>query len=582
MEGIACEPKRPADDPSPEPGAKRSCSEHGCPKVLSERQRVYNRLATAKVVEVDNIAIPIQVLVRGTASFPSREHSYEAIIFVDEKQAQHVETDDFAYPDSIFVMDVDSGGEASYIRGIFPNSDSGLKLKGSTLLHLADKLNSWIGVSECALSDQSTRVFCNDSRHGVPMDMLYMLAYGKSWYMGHGYDYENRRLLQDGLQRLACLREQRAADTFLAGGELEDLAAMGETVGDAFRVLTDDLYSDKASHCALLKALADNLSELGDWLGIMEKTLVKNYRPDASPVAAITCLTPSKSVGGQPAIDLHATAVLNGQDGNRLLAYEHFIREGKVRIDASGWMAVRVVLRTSPEFPEALRRDFEALIECAEVASPSGPEWRALVQLGIEPGGGKSRIQTINLGSGDPRDGDSRLVRFVDAVNEHLSVPLCTVDDGSLLRACGGFRLPNPVPMHMVHLLADGKSWLMQHGFHFHASSVVSGLESLGCLRAQLARKVFLSGRGLDVLGIMGDTVAAAFRALRADLYSGQPQYCSLWKLLASRLYELAEELGLSAPRMLKQYYIDAIGCNGVEAHVIDKTLVDILNPLSK
>jgi hypothetical protein len=544
--------------------------------VLSERQRVYHWLATAKVVEVDGITIPIRVLVRGTASFPSREHSYEAIIFVDEKQTQHVETDDFAYSDSIFVMDVDDGGEASYIRGIFPNADSGLKLKGSTLLHLADKLNAWIGVSECALSDQSTRVFCNDTRHGVPMDMLYMLAYGKSWYMKHGYDYENRPSLQDHLQRLACLREQRAADTFLAGGALEDLAAMGETVGDAFRALTDDLYSDTASHCALLKALADNLSQLGEWLGIMQRTLVKNYRPDAPPVAAIACRTPSKSVGGQPAIDLHATAILNGEDGNRLLAYDHFIHEKRVWIN-DGWMAVRVILRTNPGFPEALRQ-YEALVEGADTASPSDPEWRSLVRLGIEPGGYKSQVVAINLGSGDPKDGDARCVRFVDTINAHLGVLTCRVDDGSLLRSCAGFRLPNPVPMHMVHLLADGKTWLMQHGFHFHADSVASGLERLGCLRAQSARKVFLTGRGLDALGTMGDTVADAFRALRADLYGDRPQHCPLWKVLASRLYNLAEELGLSSPRMFKQYYADAIGCNGVEPHVIDAALVDILN----
>jgi hypothetical protein len=147
------------------------------------------------------------------------------------------------------------------------------------------------------------------------------------------------------------------------------------------------------------------------------------------------------------------------------------------------------------------------------------------------------------------------LLKLADAINERLHIRACSLKDVAGRTFCA--RTTDTwysVPLGVLFLLANGRSWYMQHGYRY-PKTARWGLQLLACLRQKPASEVFLPGHPLESLATMGATVADAVRTLTVDLYSQDPRYCHLLEHLSERLSRLEAYLHLNGQIVTKVYH---------------------------
>jgi hypothetical protein len=96
-------------------------------------------------------------------------------------------------------MTFDSVTHMSMVDGLYPGNMltlQGVQSRGRFLLHLVDLFNRSFSMNSSKLIDASRKRMCSgESGTDVPLQQLFLLARGSSWYMGHGFmprdDYTN-------------------------------------------------------------------------------------------------------------------------------------------------------------------------------------------------------------------------------------------------------------------------------------------------------------------------------------------------------------------------------------------------------
>jgi hypothetical protein len=89
---------------------------------------------------------------------------------------------------SMLEMTFDLHKLKSTVDGLYPGpmlGMQGIQSLGNYLLRLVDRFNSMFGIHHSSLIDVSSKEMCNNTK--VPLGRLFLLAYGSSWYMRHGF-----------------------------------------------------------------------------------------------------------------------------------------------------------------------------------------------------------------------------------------------------------------------------------------------------------------------------------------------------------------------------------------------------------
>jgi hypothetical protein len=100
---------------------------------------------------------------------------------------------------SILMMTFDMDDHTSYIDGIYPGpilAIQGVQSPGNFLLRLVDAFNNLFGIHSSHLTDVSYKIFGGTT--SARLKPLFLMAYGSSWYMRHGFLPRDNRSLLDG------------------------------------------------------------------------------------------------------------------------------------------------------------------------------------------------------------------------------------------------------------------------------------------------------------------------------------------------------------------------------------------------
>lgn len=87
-------------------------------------------------------------------------------------------------------MELDLTNRTSEVDGIYPNTIYFQMVgmyqgMGNYLLRLVDRINVLFRINQSTLYDVSSKVMCGDVR--VVLKFLFLLSYGNTWYMSHGF-----------------------------------------------------------------------------------------------------------------------------------------------------------------------------------------------------------------------------------------------------------------------------------------------------------------------------------------------------------------------------------------------------------
>lgn len=225
---------------------------------LDERIILYQKLSHTDI-QVSNQVISINVWI-----FDDVYSDWEAAI--TEKHDEEVR---YNSQDKCFVLGIFRSGIRSVLMHVYPKQCP--PNSGSTLLKLADNLNTYLGIQYCELFDDANLDLCGVH---ISMSLIFLLADGKNWYMRYGYAY-NSDLVLPSLRFLANLRHLTVYDVF---SDWKELFGINLSIPQAFQDIRNNLYTDA---CDTVIQLIPRLIELTDYL-MLETTMVKDYTISSS------------------------------------------------------------------------------------------------------------------------------------------------------------------------------------------------------------------------------------------------------------------------------------------------------------
>jgi hypothetical protein len=171
----------------------------------------------------------------------------------------------------------------SMVEGLYPGTIlkvQGIASPGNFLLSLVDRFNILFGMDSSRLYDISKKVMCHGtSAVSVPLQQLFLLARGSSWYMGHGFlprdDNENFDITCETDQKRTDLERIRATSMRHLYGEdesLEVLVLSGLPIEGNRREYTSTLLTGHFFELLLQHLFASNKRACGGILAILDKT----------------------------------------------------------------------------------------------------------------------------------------------------------------------------------------------------------------------------------------------------------------------------------------------------------------------
>ena len=201
-------------------------------------------------------------------------------------------------------MTFDSVTHMSMVDGLYPGNMltlQGVQSRGRFLLHLVDLFNRLFSMHSSKLIDASKKRMCSgESGTDVPLQQLFLLARGSSWYMGHGFmprdDYTNYELKTDTDQKRIHLAAVRTTTILTMYGKdarkvvkLSGLPTKNANefvgnmvIGDFFELLLMELFAGNNITChgihTILTMTQNGITQLG--YNIKFYDFVKRYDVD--------------------------------------------------------------------------------------------------------------------------------------------------------------------------------------------------------------------------------------------------------------------------------------------------------------
>jgi hypothetical protein len=167
--------------------------------------------------------------------------------------------------DRMLTMSFDPDTRTSNVTGLYPCPMlqlQGVLHSGRFLLQLVDIFNRSFGIHRSRLVDVSEKPMCpgGNAETLVPLEQLFLLAHGNSWYMGHGFFPYDDADIDEKIMHLACVRATSMVIMFGREGtqmivelsglqQKEDVSIGNLLVGAFFELLLLELFANNNITC---------------------------------------------------------------------------------------------------------------------------------------------------------------------------------------------------------------------------------------------------------------------------------------------------------------------------------------------